>query len=623
MKKKSDSILSMRTLFLIESPNKVQTIEGILKDLNYTDVVVCSTKGHFSHIADTGKYNMGIDPETFECKWELDKEKKDEVKELKEQVKLADKIIIATDPDREGEAIAWSFKKFLNIKDKDYERITYNEVTKTAIQKALENPRKIDENLVEAAHTRSKLDKIVGYRLSPIAKKTLQAKSVGRCQSAALKLIVDREKEIQSFTTEKYYELFLNFNKRGSNYQFRAKYIYKNEEKKEESKLRGIESVNQIKKDCEGKPYIVDSIITKPSYQAPQNPFTTDTYLAAAEKIGLNTDVATSCAQKLFEGIDIGGKHVALITYIRTDNDVISSEFIDSLKEYVVENYGEQYYSGPRPSKEKNNPNVQAGHEAIRCIDLNMTPQKLNRYITDTRLLKAYELIYKRTVASVMSDRNFDATTYTIVNGKHKFTMQNKKETFDGWRKLYTYKDTDEEEEEIIEETLSKNDTLINCVLEEVEKETQPPHRYSRGSLVTKLKKLGIGRPSTYRPTIATLIDETRNYCVTDKNDILTPTSLGIQLVEFLDKNFADIINSGYTATLEKSLDEIEAGTLDSTTFLKEFYIQLNDEINKCDTSSFNRVCPECGGKLVVRNGKYGQFLGCSNYPNCKHIEKI
>lgn len=601
-------------LCIVESPNKVKSVSKILRDLGYNNIFVKASVGHISEIKNSGIFNMGIDPQTFDMDLVVSDDKKKIVKELKEQVRLSDFVILASDPDREGEAIAWSLKHFLKIPENKYERIVYHEITKSAISYALDHPRKIDDNLVSAAHTRSRLDKIVGFRLSPVARQNVSARSVGRCQSAGLKLVVDREKEIQNFKPETYYEMFVNFEK--NNTPFRAK--YQGDGERFDTKLKSIAECDTIASECKGKDYIVSDIEQRMTEAQAPLPFITSSFQQeCSSKLGMSVKSAMSYAQKLFEGIDIGGIHRALTTYLRTDSTTMSDEFVFVAKDYITENYGKEYYGGVRKAKKKEN--AQEGHECFRIIDPNMTPEKLERFVEDKNLIRVYSLIYRRTLASLMSPRKIFETTYTILNGKHRFTLASREEKFDGWRKVYNVEKN--EEEEVVKESFKKGEKLLKTTLERIEKSTQPPSRYTEASLVKTLDKLGIGRPSTYATIISTLLDEKRNYCkVIDKK--LQPTDLAVKLIDFLDKNFSDIVDPSYTAGMEKSLDEISGGELKDTKFLRGFYDELDGEIERVAEEN-SKICPDCGGIMSVRKGRYGMFLGCSNYPTCKHTEKI
>lgn len=606
-----------RVLLICESPNKVKTIKHILNQLSINNAVVIASCGHISSIKDCGDFNMGINVNDFSMSLEISNDKRDIVNKLKQQVTVAQLILIGTDGDREGEAIAWSLKKFLKIPDNKYQRIVYHEITKSAIEKALNNPLKIDENLVSAAHTRSKLDKIVGYRLSPIAIKNLGARSVGRCQSAGLKLVVDREKEIQSFKPEKYYEMFLNFRK--NKIEFKAKY-QGDKEKRFSSKLKSIDECDIIAKECKDNPYYISKCEQKLNTQNAPLPFITSSFQQeCASKLGISVKNAMSAAQRLFEGVDIKGEHIAFITYIRTDSTNVSEEFVPKIKDYIISNFGEKYYQGIREPKK--NENAQEGHECLRVIDLEMTPEKLASYVSDNILLRVYKLIYNRTIASLMSARKVSETTYTIENNNlHLFTMSSKEEAFDGWKRVYN---VDREKEEIIKEKFKEKEELKYTSLERVEKETQPPARYTEASLIKTLDKLGIGRPSTYATIISTLLDEKRNYCkIEDKK--MKATDLAIKLVDFLDKYFTEIVNSNYTANLEKELDKISDGKTKDIDFLTDFYKKLDEDINKEEgNNQIVKKCPNCGATLVIKRSRFGAFLACPNYPKCKYTERL
>ena len=447
-----------RVLLICESPNKVKTIRHILNHLSINNVVVIASCGHICYIKDCGDFNMGINVNDFSMSLEISKDKKDIVDKLKQQVNIAQLVLIGTDGDREGEAIAYSLKKFLKLPDNKYQRIVYHEITKSAIEKALNNPIKIDEQLVSAAHTRSRLDKIVGYRLSPIAIKQLNARSVGRCQSAGLKLVVDREKEIKDFKPITYYEMYLNFSK--NNVDFKAKY-QGSIDKKYSSKLNSIKECDEIARDCNGKDFIVIQKDEKVNNQNAPLPFITSSFQQeCSSKLGISVKSAMSYAQKLFEGIDINGQHIALTTYLRTDSPIISEEFVPLVKDYIIKNYGKEYYQGVRETKKKEN--AQEGHECFRILDLFMTPEKLSEHIKDDKLIKVYKLIYNRTIASLMSARKVFETKYTISNGNihnynHLFELSSKEEVFDGWRKVYS---VEKEKDEIIKETFKIGEGL-------------------------------------------------------------------------------------------------------------------------------------------------------------------
>lgn len=612
----------MRKLLIVESPNKIKTLQQILKNAGHSFIVMASV-GHISEIKNSGEFNMGIDPSNkFKANYIISPDKREVVDKIKEQVELADIVYIASDPDREGEAIAWSLKKFLKIPDNKYHRITFHEITESAVLKALDNPRKIDEDLVRASQARQKLDKIVGYRLSPIAKKQIGAPSVGRCQSAGLKLIVDREKEIQNFVVETYFDLFLHFEK--NNLPFKAKYF--GTESNEVKRINTIEEIESIVKDCKKtSTYTIVNVDKKEKYSYPKQPFITSTFQQeVSNKLGISVKQAMSYAQRLFEGIDVNGQHISLITYIRTDSPELSPEFLTTLEEHVKINYGEKYYAPVR--KAKKSENAQEGHEAIRPVDLEMTPNKLSKYIKDVDLIRVYDIIYKRTVATAMSSAITSETVYTIKNNKHLFTLVSREQLFDGYKAIYgSFEDKDDE---VSTETFAVGETLKNTTLEALEKHTNPPARYKESTFIKELESKGIGRPSTFASIVETILSSSRGYCIL-KDKTIVPTDKGIKLSEFLDKSFSDIINVNYTSELEKDLDLIASSKLNDVDFLTTFYSKLTDSINKVEPikreiiTIEDRFCPQCGKNLVVRTGKYGDFLACPGYPKCKYIENI
>lgn len=608
-----------RYLLICESPNKVSTISQILKGLGFTNIAVTASKGHIVQIADTGEYNMGIDTKNdFKADFKILEGKETLVKNLKDQVKASDAVILATDGDREGEAIAYHLVNQLKIPQKKINRITYHELTKSTIEQAIKESRDIDYDLVSAAIARAKVDKIIGYRLSGIARKNVGAKSVGRCQSAALKILVEREEEIQKFVPEKYFDLYLHFSKNNS--KFNAKYI--GTEAKEIKSLPTKEECDKVIAACEDKPYKILDITHKDVKESPKPPFTTSTFQQeAARKLGMSIKTAMDYAQKLFEGINVNGQHIALVTYLRTDSSDMAPEFVATLKDYVKDTFGEDYYSPVKAGKKTGN--EQEAHEALRCIDVTMTPQKAAQYIPDERMLKVYTLIYNRTIASSMKPAIIANTIYTIENTEHRFSMTSKELKFDGYKKVYNYmEEAKEDDEQLVKETFKKNEILQDTSLETIEKETRPPARYDESSLVKELEKQGIGRPSTYSAILSVLIDPKRNYCQTLSDKKIQPTELGIALSHFLDKAFPDVINVKYTAELEADLDKIAKGNLDGIDFLKVFYDKLQASIQKVGDIEKKDykvmpVCPNCGKPMQIKKGKYSLFYGCTGYPEC------
>ena len=537
---------------------------------------------------------------------------------MKFQVDDSDKVYSCSDPDREGEAIAWSLKKFLKIPDKKYDRVTFHDLSPKTVLKAFESPRKIDEDLVYAAQSRQRLDKLTGYRLTPVARKKVGAKRVGRCQSACLKLIADREHEIESFVPETYYELFLTFVRDGA--EFKAKYF--GTEKEEMKKIPSKEAVAEILEDCNKNfPFSISEIEPKEKLSYPKAPFTTSTFQQeVSSKLGVSIKTAMSYAQRLFEGLEVNGEHIALITYIRTDSTDISEEFVPILKEHVIDTYGKNYYAPIK--KVKKSELAQDGHEAIRPVDMTMTPGKLSKYITDNILLKVYEIIYKRTEACSMAPSITSETTYKIKNGKHIFNLVSRELRFDGYKKAYTYKD-DSEEKDISIVAFNVGDIIDkknNPELFSNEKTTTPPVRYKESTLVKELENKGIGRPSTFASIVETILSTSRGYC-TVEDGFIVPTPLGMNLSKFLDESIPDLFSIGYTAEMEKDLDLIANGKLDWLEFLTSFYNNL--EKSAGNIGELTKICPECGKPMKIRKGPYGSFWGCTGYPNCKHLERL
>lgn len=615
----------MRTLIIIESKNKVETIKQALRGTEYENAIIMPSNGHIIEIKDGGKYcNCGIDPNNnFKANYQIAEDKKNVVKDLKEQVRLADRIFICSDPDREGEFIAWSLVEFLNIPKDKYKRATFHEITKKALLNGLNNATDIDYNFMDSADARRKMDKIIGYRFSPYSKKYLNARSVGRVQSAGLMLIVDREKEIQAFVPEEYWELYLHFEKQ--NTEYKAKYIGTTEKKKEKISL---EDIDKVIKSCYNKMYRVSDIVTKEKQTTTKPPFTTSTFQQeVSSKLGISVEKSMQIAQKLFEGISIKGEHIALITYLRTDSDNMAEDFQVELKQYIKDTYGTDYLGTLKQGKKKSN--VQEGHECLRCVDLSMTADKLSQFIDDKVLLKVYDIIYKRTVASMMKPEIISETTYVIENNGQLFNLVSREQLFDGYKKVYTF---DKDDDNILKVTFAKDEVLLRTNLEKVQKFTQPPARFSDATFVKEMENTGIGRPSTFATVIKTLIDPSRGYCVSKDNKLI-PVEKGVQVTDFLIKEFPTIFNIHYTSEMEEQLDKIENGTLKENDCLRDFYNTVEENINNFQkTSNYakkeavvadNVKCPLCGNDMYVRTGRFGDFYGCSQYPKCKGVVKI
>lgn len=614
--KKTDKVLC-----IVESPNKKVTISSIFKSAGFTNVTVMASVGHITEIKDDTKsyWNTGVFPdEDFKINFTVAPDKKEVVAKLQEAVKKADIIILATDPDREGECISWHLKQQLKIPAGKYQRITFHEITKTAILAALSSPRKIDDNLVDAAKARSVIDKMIGYRVSPIARTAVGAKSVGRCQSAGLKLIADRENEIRDFVPETYFDLYLLFEK--DKQKFRAKYT--GTIKKPIKRITDKAFYDSVIADCSKGPFSIGSVGHKELKDYPKPPFTTSTFQQEANRLfGMSIDTAMSCAQKLFEGINVGGEHIGLITYIRTDDPTMSPEFVVVLQKYIKEKYSAKYLGSVKEGAKSEA--AQAGHECLRVIDPEMTPDRLKDYVTDKNLLKVYRLIWNRTVACSMTPAIIRDTQYSIYNGDHVFVMHSKELLFDGYRAIYSDPEDAIDEEEIVRATFAVGEKLSKTNLSVEEKSTTPPKRYTQATFVKELEKQGIGRPSTFATITKTILSEDRGYCTTEGKTIV-PTEKGMALSAFLDDKFDNIINVHYTSDMEKGLDSIAQGDTKFLDFLGSFYDNLEKTVSESGVSAarLDIVCPLCGAPMKARKGPYGMFWGCTKYPACVGIRK-
>lgn len=607
-----------KLLVIVESPNKVSTISKILKDLGYTNAVVMASIGHTTKIKDNHKSyrNTGIYPEEdFRVDWAVDPDKKSVVDGLKAQAKKADLVLIASDPDREGESLGNHIKQLLQLNDSQYYRIKYQSVTKEDIKKALEHPSYMNLALCEAAESRQVVDKMIGYALSPVAKSYLGARSVGRCQSAGLKLIADREREIRDFIPEHFYDLYLNFWKDGIEYK--AKYIGDTE--KLVDKILSTDQLLDIKANCYSE-YIVTDIQKKRKKEGAKPPFCTATFQQeAASKLGLKVKDAMSCAQKLFEGISVDGEHVGLITYMRTDATDLATDFLPLLESYITDTYGPGLYQKPKTGPKSKN--AQEGHEALRVVDPKLTPELLAKHIKNELLVKVYRLIWQRTIASALPDAIFDETNYLITNNNQIFKYSTNRLATPGYKIVYG------DSEIIAPKLLFKNQEILkDCNLQEIAKQTQPPARYKEATLIKELQKQEIGRPSTYVTIVETVLSPTRGYCTLEDKEIV-PTEKGIQLASFLDRAFSDVISLDYTKKLEESLDAIANEKLNRVKFLSDFYQKLeaavtsNTETAKSTLQLGEQLCPNCNSPMVVRRSRYGKlFYGCSQYPVCRGI---
>ena len=597
-----------KNLVIVESPSKSKTIGKYLGN----DYKVVSSKGHIRDLATTGQYGLGVDIENdFSPNYIPIKGKKSVITELKKDVKDSEMIFLASDPDREGEAIAWHLKDALGIKDNKYMRVRFNEITHDKVLEAISNPSKIDNNLVKSQETRRILDRIIGFRLSKLLQNKIGAKSAGRVQSVALKLIVDREREIEAFIPEEYWKILAIFD------NFDAE-LFKYKE--EDLELHSEEEVHKVL-DSLSEKYSVESISKKEKLRKSKTPFITSTLQQeASTKLGFPARKTMSIAQKLYEGIDLENETVGLITYMRTDSIRLSDDFVSSTKKYIKEKYGEEYIGYVKTSKKKEN--VQDAHEAIRPTSILREPTKIKKYLSNDEF-KLYSLIYKRALASLMTDAKVFQTTIVLDNNNYKFKSTGTVLIFDGYLKVY--KDYEKNEDKELPE-LHEGEICITDNVEYTQHFTQPPARYSEAKLIKELEELGIGRPSTYATIIDTI--RSRGYVILEEKKF-KPTEIGVETTDKLQEFFSDLINVEYTSDMEKELDEIADGDISSVEVLKNFWKLFEPRVKDAFTDMEKKApeevgedCPLCGSPLVKRKGRYGEFVACSNYPECKYIKK-
>ena len=597
-----------KNLVIVESPSKSKTIEKYLG----AGYKVVSSKGHIRDLATTGKYGLGVDVDNdFTPNYIPIHGKEKTISDLKKLAKDSDMIYLATDPDREGEAISWHLKEALGIKDSDYDRVLFHEITKDKVLEAFKEPRKIDYNLVKSQETRRILDRIIGFRLSKLMQSKTGGKSAGRVQSVALKLIVDREREIEAFNPEEYWTVTSIF------YEFDATlFNYKDKEIKLTNEEDTDKVINSLSED-----FKVLSIEDKQKAKKAKPPFITSTMQQdASNKLNFNAKKTMSLAQKLYEGIDIGTETVGLITYMRTDSIRLSDQYIKEAYKYINDTYGKEYVGYVKTTKKKDN--VQDAHEAIRPTSVFRTPEKMKQYLSKDEY-KLYELIYYRSLARVMADAKVNATTIVLRNNDYDFKATGQTLIYDGYLKVY--KEFESSEDKILPK-LEKNQKLNANDIEKEQHFTQPPARYTEAKLIKEMEELGIGRPSTYATVIDTIKE--REY-VTLEEKKFKPTQMGVETTDKLQEFFSGIINVEYTANMEEDLDKIAEDKEDNIKVLHLFYDSFEPlvkkafgEMEKKAPEQTGETCPECGSPLVKRKGKYGEFTACSNYPTCKYIKK-
>jgi DNA topoisomerase I len=598
-----------KNLVIVESPSKAKTIEKYLGK----DYKVVSSKGHIRDLATSGKHGLGVDVENdFKPNYIVLKTKKKVVDELKKEVNKSDFVYLATDPDREGEAISYHLFDALKLEESNYSRIVFNEITKEAVVESLNNARKIDNGLVNSQEARRILDRIIGFRLSKLMQYKTEGSSAGRVQSVALKLIVDKEREIESFNEEEYWTIDAIFK------EFTASlfgYKEKNIEIKDE--IQANEILAKL-----SNAFTIESVEKKLKNKKSKAPFITSTLQQdASNKLNMSAKKTMSIAQKLYEGVDLKEETVGLITYMRTDSIRLSNDFVKSALKHIEAKYGKDYVGTVKFSKKKEN--VQDAHEAIRPTSIKRTPESVKSYLSIDEY-KLYSLIYYRAMASLMKDAKTNNTTVILDNNGYKFKVTGQELVFDGYLKVYEdYEATKETKLPPFETYKSKVIVCLSILKEQ--HFTKPPARYSEAKLIKELEELGIGRPSTYAKIIDNL--KSRNYVeVIDKKFI--PTEVGTEITDKLQQFFSHLINVKYTAKMEENLDDIVNGKINWLNILTEFYSDFEeslkkafDNLTKKEPEKTGEMCPLCGGHLVIRTGKYGKFTACGNYPTCKYIK--
>ncbi len=600
----------MKKLVIVESPHKCKPIGTYLGK----DYKVVSSKGHIRDLATTGKFGLGVDVDNnFEPNYIPIKGKKKVITELKKEVKNSDFVYLATDPDREGEAISWHLKEALEIPEKNYERVTFNEITKNVVEDAFKTPRKIDENLVRSQETRRILDRIIGFRLSKLMQAKTGGKSAGRVQSVALKLIVDREREINAFVPEEYWSIEADFS------DFTAQ-LEKYHGKKIEihSEVEAEEILSKLTKT-----FKLESVESKDTKKTSRPAFITSTMQrSAATNLNYAPSKTMRIAQKLYEGVELESETVGLITYMRTDSERLSPVFVKETYEWIEKKYGRDYIGEVKVPKKKQN--MQDAHEAIRPTSIERTPESIKAYLTNEEY-HLYKLIYDRALASLMSSAVSLSTTVILENNGYTFKTTGNILKFDGYLKIYS---PYEETKDIILPDFAnyKSEVIIANEILKHQHFTKPLPRYTESSLIKELENLGIGRPSTYATIVGTIKE--RGY-VTLEDKKFVPTEIGIETTDKLQEFFSGIVNVEYTANMESELDAIAENKVDNNQILHEFYDDFEPlvekafhEMEKKEAEKTGESCPNCGSDLVIRKGKYGTFTACSNYPTCKYIKK-
>ena len=615
-----------RYLVIVESPAKVKTIKKFLGS-NY---VVTASNGH---VRDLPKSQLGVDVEhDYEPKYITIRGKGEILANLRKEVKKADKVYLATDPDREGEAISWHLSQALKLENKKTYRISFNEITKNAVKASLKNAREIDMDLVDAQQARRVLDRIVGYRISPLLwAKVKRGLSAGRVQSVALRIIADREEEINAFIPEEYWTLDANLKVEGEKKILTAKF-YGTEKKK--MTIRSKEELEQILKEVDQADYSVADIKKGERIKKAPVPFTTSTLQQEASKaLNFATSKTMRIAQQLYEGIDIKGNGtVGIITYLRTDSTRVSEEADASVREYIASNYGKEYVAAGEAKEGADKKIIQDAHEAIRPTDVSRTPAVMKDSLTRDQF-RLYQLIWKRFVASRMRPARYETTSVKIAAGTYRFTVAASKIIFEGFRSVYTEAGEEKEESNVLLKGLDMDSKLAKESFESKQHFTQPPAHYTEAALVKTLEELGIGRPSTYAPTISTII--ARRY-VAKENKNLYLTEIGEVVNNIMKQSFPSIVDVNFTANMESLLDGVAEGKVGWKTIIENFYPDLEKAVEKAEKEQeavkiedevTDVICDQCGRNMVIKYGPHGRFLACPGFPECRntkpYLEKI
>ena len=611
--------MAKHSLVIVESPAKAKTIGKYLgKDY---EVKAC-----MGHLRDLPKSTLGVDVEKdFEPVYKPIKGKEDIISDLKKSAKAADTVYLATDPDREGEAISWHLKQLLNLPDEKAKRVTFNEITKKVVQESIQEPREIDQNLVDAQQARRILDRLVGYELSPLLwKKIRRGLSAGRVQSVATRMVDDRDREIENFQPEEYWTLDANL--LGSDVKkvpFAARYHGKDGKKAE---LKSAEDVDAVVRETENQAFTVKSVKRTDKQRSPSPPFTTSTMQQeASRKLSMTPRRTMAIAQQLYEGVDIEGEGtVGLITYMRTDSLRLSEEAIASAKEFILGRYGREYYP-PQAHRYKAKANAQDAHEAIRPSNVNWTPEMLKKDLTGEQY-RLYRLIWSRFVACQMSNAVYDSVAVEIEANCHSFRASSSSLKFSGYTAVYEEgRDEEKEERESPLPALQEGEVLTLKDFSKDQHFTQPPAHYTDATLIRAMEEQGIGRPSTYAPTVSTIID--REYVIKE-GKYLRITNLGRVVTELMKDKFTDIADTKFTAHMEQKLDSVEEGATPWKGVLRDFYGDFEEHLKKAEQDLegtrikvpdevSEEICPECGRNLVVKSGRFGRFLACPGYPDC------